>query len=292
MALAALPGVIADMAPPAGDAVNALSQGAISAVGPTEPAAFRGALNLSLWASFKTTLTTTQGSLAATLASAGNVQAGTAVNSANVPPGTTVASMSGATATLALPTVTRRGKVSNGSPVMQFMPDTTNLLGAAVSGPMIQPGTTVAAILVPCTPGQTNPSGAATTGSVQLSLPATGDEPTHQQPLQFNFALGPQAIATGADANAVFTGSSITYTGSAQLERSFDGGATYIVGNAGGGGTLAMFGAGTPISLTFTEAERNVLYRLNCTALTAAAGVTLNYRLSQTGPAAESLTLN
>ncbi len=291
MALPALSGVIADMAPPAGDAVNALSQGAIVAVGPTEPAAFRGALNLSIWASFTTALTTVQGSLQATLASAGAVAAGSALRSANVPPGTTVQSIAGTTATLALPTVTRRGKVSNGSTTMQFMPDTTNLLGAVVSGPMIQPSTTVAAILVPCTPGQTNPSGAAAQGSVQLSLPATGDEPTHQQPIQFNFALGPQAIASGTDTAASFTGAGITYTGSVQLERSFDGGPTFIVGNAGGGGSLAVFSTGTPVSASFTEAERNVLYRLNCTSYTAAAGVTLNYRLSETGGAAESLQI-
>jgi hypothetical protein len=51
---------------------------------------------------------------------------------------------------------------------------------------------------------------------------------------------------------------------------------------------LASFSAGTPVSLTFGEPERGVLYRLNC--LSYASGV-VNYRLSSTGMAAMSLSL-
>ena len=45
---------------------------------------------------------------------------------------------------------------------------------------------------------------------------------------------------------------------------------------------------GTPVSLTFGEPERNVLYRTNCLAYTSG---TINYRISQTGGANESLAI-
>ena len=293
MARAALPGVDADTAPPQGDAVNALASGLIASVGPTQPSYFRGPLNLSLYASYNTALTTTQGSLAATVAAPGTLAAGAAVNGANVPPGTTVGAISGSAVTLALPTVTLRGKTTAGSNVLAFMPEAAaNLVGAAVTGPGIAPGTTVTSVVSPAVPGAPTASGSSPFGSVTLSQPATASEPTHPFPNLFNFALGPQAIKSGVDTSALFTGAGITYSGAVQLERSFDGGQTYIVGNSGGAGALAQFPVGTPVSLSFTEMERNVLYRLNCTAFTPQAGIVLNYRLSQTSGAAESLSLN
>ena len=51
-------------------------------------------------------------------------------------------------------------------------------------------------------------------------------------------------------------------------------------------GALAQFTAGTPVSVTFGEPEKNVLYRLNCIAYTSG---TINYRFSQTAGANEAL---
>ena len=59
--------------PPAGDRANALVSGKFGAVGPSKPLNVVGWANLSLWASYNTALTTTAGSLAATVAVAGAI---------------------------------------------------------------------------------------------------------------------------------------------------------------------------------------------------------------------------
>ena len=56
--------------PNAGDKANAVLSGTITAVGPTAPFAFRGPMNLVIWASLVTTLTTTAASLNYSVASA------------------------------------------------------------------------------------------------------------------------------------------------------------------------------------------------------------------------------
>ena len=94
-------------------------------------------------------------------------------------------------------------------------------------------------------------------------------------------------ILAGTDNAAVFTGAAIVFNATVQLERSFDGGATFIPCNLGSGGILAQWTTG-PVSLTFGEPEKNVLYRLNCTAWTSGA---ISYRISQTGGAGESLAI-
>ena len=178
--------------------------GTITAVGPTNPFAFRGPMNLSLWDSINTTLTTTASSTAATVASATGLVAGDAINSVNVPRGTTIGVISSTNVTLAFP------------------------------------------------PDQTDAS-----------------------------------VVTGADAKATFTGSLIQFSATVQLERSFDGGSTWIVCNIGASGALAQWTTG-PITITFGEPEKQVFYRLNCTAYSSG---TINYRISQTGGAAESLAI-
>lgn len=70
-----------------------------------------------------------------------------------------------------------------------------------------------------------------------------------------------------------------------RLERSFDGGTTWIVCGVGGGGGQAIYTTGTDISIVVSEPEKGVLYRLNCTAYTSG---TLNYRFSTSGLAAMS----
>lgn len=65
-----------------------------------------------------------------------------------------------------------------------------------------------------------------------------------------------------------------TFVATVQLERSFDGGTTWLPLTALGS-SLAFT---APCSEVFEETEEGVAYRLNCTAFTSG---TVNYRLSQ-----------
>src|SRR5580692_11251316 len=106
MGIPASIGVNASGLPPQNDQASQVLSGQISAIGPTAPFAFRGPMNLAIWASINTTLTVTKGSLTATVASGTGLAAGGAVNSTLVPPGTTASVVSGTTLTLAVPPVT------------------------------------------------------------------------------------------------------------------------------------------------------------------------------------------
>lgn len=70
------------------------------------------------------------------------------------------------------------------------------------------------------------------------------------------------------------------WTGSVRLERSFDGGVTWIVCGVGQAGNQAVYNAGTDVSVTFNEPEKGVGYRLNCTSFSSGP---INYRISATG---------
>lgn len=288
MGIPAGQGIAASGLPPAGDQASAVLSGQITAVGPTAPFAFRGPMNLELYASVNTALTTTAASLAATVASATGLAAGSAINSANVPPGATVGALSGTNVTLALPPLNMTGIVNTQMPQIAGLLSTAGLNGATVTGPGIPAGTTVIAIAVAAVAPTNNSPG--TSGIVTLSnLPTSAPVGGAAILPQFSFArTGNAIVTTGADAAAVFTGAGVTFTGSVQIERSFDGGRTYVLCNIGGGGQLAVYTAGTPVSLTFGEPEKQVLYRLNCTILSAG---NINYRISQTGGANEALAI-
>jgi hypothetical protein len=102
--------------------------------------------------------------------------------------------------------------------------------------------------------------------NVTGSFAATGQSNSFQPIMrerswgQFNIALTGTAVAT------------------IQLERSFDGGATWCGIFAGGTQLYQWSYSGTNLSETAEENERSVLYRLNCTSFTSG---TLAYRLSQ-----------
>jgi hypothetical protein len=66
------------------------------------------------------------------------------------------------------------------------------------------------------------------------------------------------------------------FTGVVGVERSFDRGVSWIGCSRDGAGTPAVYS--TPVSLVLEEPEAGVIYRLNCTALSAG---TVSYRLSQ-----------
>lgn len=67
-----------------------------------------------------------------------------------------------------------------------------------------------------------------------------------------------------------------TFVGTIQLQRSFDGGTTWIPRAFNWTSTLAT--STVPISWVFDEGELGVQYRVACTAYTSG---TINYRISQ-----------
>lgn len=85
-------------------------------------------------------------------------------------------------------------------------------------------------------------------------------------------------VVTGADAAATFM--SVAVSATVQLERTFDGGSTWVISGVGGAGQQAIYVNPQAISVVGNEPERGVAYRLNCTLYTSG---TLNYRLSSTG---------
>lgn len=274
-------GVATVGSPPAGDRANGVVIGAFSAIGPGQPIAFQGPFNVSIWASVNTSLTTTAASGSASVVSGTGIATGTAINSANVPAGTTWLTFSGTSGTLAFPTICLSGVLSGST--ITGLPSTAGLTGATVTTVSTAEGITVAASTTVTAILQAAVNGAG--GVVQLSsTPTVVVGPAGPQ--FFNFALTNSSVTGGTDTNAVFTGAGITYSGTIQLERSFDGGATWLVANVGGSGTLAQYTTGTPVALVFGEPEAGVLYRLNCTTYSSG---TINYRISTTSGAAQSL---
>jgi hypothetical protein len=274
------------------DDANAVIQGTLSVAAPTKPFPFMGPMNLSIWGEYTTSLTATAGSLVPVVGAAGPIAAGQSVKSTLLPYGTTVSGLAGTDATVVLPTYTYRGKVTSGVAQVRDLFQTSRLSGATVSGIGVTSSQTVSAIataaIAPTFPG--DPKG--TRGIVTLSAVATAQQ-TDKEPTPYEFALAASgAVTTGVDAAAVFTGSAIGLVGNVQLERSFDGGQTWIVCNIGSSGALATWSTATPVSLSFGEPEQNVLYRLNVPViLTAVSGIAVKYRVSETGQAARSLSI-
>lgn len=283
MGIAAAAGVETTIPRPVGDQANKVAQSTFAAVGPGLPISLRGPVNVEIWASYASALTTTTGSGNASLGAGGVAAIGNSINSVNVPAGTTIKTIAGANITLAFPTQTWRGRLLAGSATISGLTDVNlnlaTLVGATIISPFFATGTTVLAV-------------GATAGTITTSAAPT-TTPVDAEPRSFGFALTANAVqTTGADANASYTGWEIVFAGSIVLERCFDGGRTWLGANVGSSGQRAIWSAGTPVSLTFGEPEKMVLYRLNCLTFPGlAAGTTLNYRLSETAAAYESLSL-
>ena len=299
MGIPAPMGVGAAGLPNAGDQANAVLSGVISAVGPTAPFAIRGPMNLVIWAATKSALTITSGSLTASVASATGINPGAAINSTKVPNGTTVGAIYSTTVTLAPPQQTFYAYDLSTSNVNVTLPAGSNvagLVGATVTVPsnaegITIPGSTTVASVVQA---DVAPSGNSpgVPGIIALSAAPTAVPAVKgRQPLQF--AVGAAAItaASGADANATFVDAATKYDATVQLERSFDGGKTWLVCNIGAAGALAQFIDLSVYQVTFGEPEKNVLYRLNCIEITGSDTISINYRLSTTGEAATSLSV-
>lgn len=267
------------------DQANGVVQGSFAAVGVSAPFAFYGWFNVSIWAALNEALTTTIGSLSAAVAAAGTIAKGNGVVSPNVPPGTIVGALTGTTATLVVPPITVRGKSKVNSAVITFLDFTDGLLGAAVTGLGVPAGTTVSSVDVVAIPKNVN--GVLTKGQITLSAAVTAANDDNSD-TPFVFVRTGNAILVGsADAAATFVGDESVFVGTVQLERSFDGGLTFIpVSLTNKGDAVAKWTAN--VSTSFMEPERGVLYRLNCIAYTSGG---LNYRLSGTGQAATTLNV-
>lgn len=130
---------------------------------------------------------------------------------------------------------------------------------------------------IPASVTQTPPTGDQANAVVSGSFVATGTSGSFLPLGPFNVSLW------GSD------GPNGSWSGTVQLERSFDGGSTWIVAAIGQAATTqASWDTGKDVSTIFTEPERGVLYRLDCTAYSSG---TINYRLSATGQAATTLLI-
>lgn len=94
---------------------------------------------------------------------------------------------------------------------------------------------------------------------------------------------------TAGAVTATFVGIGITPDATVSLERTFNGGYTWITAGSGGLGQPATYEFGSsaidnPVSVVAAEPEMQVGYRFNCTAISGAPS--LNYRLSISGLAA------
>lgn len=87
--------------------------------------------------------------------------------------------------------------------------------------------------------------------------------------------LSTAAIASGSTVASKIMGG-VTFSATVQLQRSFDGGATWITISEDTTGTLASYTA--EMNGLIYEPEQGVQYRFNCTAYTSG---TINYRISQ-----------
>lgn len=238
-------------------------------------------MNVAVYARRNTELTTTAGTTAATVASATGLAAGDAIKSENVPLGTTIGALAGTDVTLAFPPQYFSGSLTKGVAEIQMGDwplDLSTLDGAEIVSPYFPAGTTVDSVNAA--------TRVLTTSAAPTSLP-----PLKQAAL-FEFQPTGNAITeTGADADALFTGAAVAFTGTVQIERSFDGGETWFPCNIGGSGALAQFTAGTPVSVAFGGTEDCVLYRINCLAFTPVANVDVVYRMSATGPGSNSINV-
>lgn len=276
-------GAQGDVPVPAGDFANSVAGGQFTAIGPAQAVAFYGVFNLLIWASGITSLTTAAGSASATLGAAGDAVVGSSINSPLVPPGTTVKTAAGTAITMAFMPYSMECQYDAGIAVLNGIPSTAGIVGALVVGPGLPVGTTVTGIVQ--APGNSL-TGAPQRGIVSISnAPTAGSAPSSQlHTTGFPRALfTPTAagIPAGTDAAAIVTGPGIEFVGTVELERSFDGGATWVTANSDNIGTLAKYNVGTPISAIFAEPERYMAYRLNCTAFTA--GNPINWRMSTIG---------
>ena len=285
MAVPAAPGVACnDKSATSQDRANALVTGTLVGVGPGKAVPAWGPMNFIAYGVLADALTCTKGSSTAAVNSSTNVSVGDTIKSTLVPAGTTVKTSPGAgVITLAFPTQTWRGAISIANAVITFpygVPSgltLATLVGAGVSDPRGYFGSGVTVLSV-----------GVDGVSLRLSAPPTS-APANASDVPMEFALTNNCVTTGTDSAATLTGS-VTPLGTATttliLERSFDGGYTWVPLNIGGSGAPAIYTNQVgPISISFGEPEAGLTYRVNCSAYTEVSNLTINYRWSATGQA-------
>lgn|GEM_PF-3014741 len=291
MGIPSLPGVSGSDKVSA-DRANGVVSGTISGVGPGKAFSAWGPLNFVLYGSRVTSLAVTAGSTTGTASGTGKA-VGDAVKSTLVPPGTTVGSdPSGGTFTMKFAPQAWAGLPAVNSLTVQMTVDAANklpngkalstLVGATVDSPYFASGVTV--VMVGADGTSLVMSAAAT------SAPAANKDP----PLIWFAPTGNVIDVAGTDTAAVFTGVGSGYQPSVltgQLERSFDGGSTWVGVGVGFGALASLLAANMPYSIAFGDPEASVLYRVNTATYTATSGVTVNYRVSTTGQASVSLSV-
>lgn len=124
---------------------------------------------------------------------------------------------------------------------------------------------------IPASCSQTPPTGDRANAVVSGSFTGTGHSTCFAVQGQFNVTIYGSSPPQG------------TWSATVQLERSFDGGTTWIIDTIQPTQTQAIWStASHDVSTQFFEPEAGVLYRLDCTAFTSG---TANYRMSTTGRA-------
>ena len=297
MSVPALAGVAAnDKSATSQDRANSLVTGTIKAVGAGKAFPCWGPLNLLVYGVQAEALTITTAGVNGGTVPAGTTQnIGDSVQSTLVPPGTTIKTTDGGgNLTFAFPTQTWYGvldgsasiKFPNGAPVGLQGSTLASLVGATVTDPNGYFGTGVTVLGVGADNQSLLLSAAPTSATGRPFLPG---------PVPIEFALTAKCLtAAGTDANATFVGSGTEIgadTTSFVIERSMDGGSTWVGCNIGGSGQLAKFTSlPNPLSVSFGEPEAGSLYRVNCLVFSAATRVTINYRWSTTGQAGTVLS--
>lgn len=130
--------------------------------------------------------------------------------------------------------------------------------------------------IAPASVSQTRPSGDQANAVVSGAFTVAGQSAIFMPWGPFNIFIYGSGGPNGA------------WAGTVRLERTFDGGTTWIVCGIGGDGTQAIWSTGTDVSFIAGECEKGMGYRLNCSVYTSG---TINYRMSATGQAALSLAV-
>lgn len=264
----------------AADRANAVVTGSFTAVGPSKAFSVWGPFDVSIWAELTASTVFTAGSSTAAVTSTG-VSIGDTIYSpgGNVPPGTTVLTVpGGSSVTMAFPPQFWTGTISTLEALIRNVAVPANLLtlnGATIiNSPYFAAGVTVVAY--------DNAARTLTTSAAPTSAPLGSGA------VQIWFAPTNNCVIAGTDAATVYMGGATSFTTTAQIERSFDGGNHWIPVTTDYSGTIAKV-TNKILTTRLPEPEASVLYRLNCIAYTGATGVAVKYRISTTGSAGTSI---
>lgn len=131
---------------------------------------------------------------------------------------------------------------------------------------------------IPAACSQQPPSGDKANAVLAGSFTGTGQSTCFSAQGTFNIYIYGSGGPNGA------------WNASVQVERSVNGGTTWVVAGVGGGGQQAVYNVpNQDVSVQAFEPEAGVVYRFDCTSYTSG---TINYRMSTTGGSATSSIWN